>query len=178
MAFSNSCYKAKQNTSSKGKTGHNSTWTFLSFDLTIRSYNIPTQASMLEESKLGQYGSAELAPDPYLRFKPYGTQSTSPCSSPRTHKQPCEVGVVPNVILMLLLYQLRLREVRKLAQITQLFHRGAGTQPRSLLSHSLPFMRHKDYGRSFLLPLSLPKPHASFTSISTTSKVPDTKWDD
>lgn len=26
---------------------------------------------MLEESKLGQYGSAELAPDPYLRFKPY-----------------------------------------------------------------------------------------------------------
>lgn len=61
--------------------------------------------------------------------------------------------MVPIVIPVLLMYKLRFREVRKLAKITQLFRGGAGAQPRSLLPHSLPFIRHKDYGRGFLFPL-------------------------
>lgn len=66
------------------------------------------------------------------------------------------------------------REVRKLAKIAQLFRGEAQVSATSFPS----FTRHKAYGRGLLLPLSLPERHASFPSISTTWKVPNTKWND
>lgn len=96
--------------------------------------------------------SVELTPNPHLGFELNGPQSTPPSFSPRTHKQPREVGVVPIVIPVSLMYK-QVQRSEEASQDHTLFRGGAGAQPRSLLPHSLPFSRHKDYGRGFLFPL-------------------------